>query len=129
MERNTLQTVAKEICKTFLGPKIDEDLERLKELHSGLLRIDLLSGQCFLDESRIDPLKIVTELQAMLEPQLTKIGMRAEDVVTADLVTRFSAKTEEEVESPTALRLECSGRIEAFGRDYVAREVSERKLA
>lgn len=122
MEPKTLQSVVKEICQAFVGPKIEKDLPRLRELHTGLLRIDLLTGQCFLDESKIDPLEIAAELQRMLEPELTKIGVREEDVVNADLVTRFSAQ-------PEALRLECSGRIEAFGRDFVAREVSERKLA
>jgi hypothetical protein len=128
LEPKTLHSVVKEICQAFVGPKIDKDLARLRELHAGLLRIDLLTGQCFLDDSQIDPLEIAPELQAMLEPQLTKIGVRAEDVVNADLITRFSAK-EGAVQSPNALRLECSGRIEAFGRDYVAREVSERTLA
>jgi hypothetical protein len=124
----TMQSVATEICKAFLGPKIEKDLGRLRELNTGLLRIDLLTGQCFLDETVIDPLEIVSELQAMLEPQILKAGMRAEDVTTADLVTRFSAK-EGGAESTSSVRFECSGRIEAFGRDYVAREVSERKLA
>jgi hypothetical protein len=133
LEGNTLQNVAKEICNTFLGPKIEKDLGRLRELRSGLLRIDLLTGQCTLDEAQIDPLEIVPELQAMLEPQLTKIGVRAEDVTTADLVTRFSAPSRpsrgNEGETPSALRIECSGRIEAFGRDFTAREVLERKFA
>lgn len=128
MEPKTLHSVVKEICQAFVGPKIDKDLGRLRELHTGLLRIDLLTGQCYLDESKIDPLEIASELQKMLEPQLTKIGVRTEDVVNADLVTRFSAK-EGAVQASNALRLECSGRIEAFGRDYVAREVSERTLA
>jgi hypothetical protein len=64
----------------------------------------------------------------MLEPEIVKAGMRAEDVTTADVVTRFAVKTGP-LHPSGALYFECSARIEAFGRDYVAREVSEQELA
>ncbi len=125
MEPTTLQAVAKAICKAFLEGRIEKDLARLRELHTGLIRIDLLTGECFLDEFHTDPWEIAPDLQAMLEPELKKLGVRSEDVTTADLVSRFAMQTEADPPKD-ALRLECSGRIEAFGRDYVAREVAER---
>ncbi len=118
MEPTTLQAVAKAICKAFLEGRIEKDLARLRELHTGLIRIDLLTGECFLDEFHTDPWEIAPDLQAMLEPELKKLA-------TADLVSRFAMQTEADPPKD-ALRLECSGRIEAFGRDYVAREVAER---
>jgi hypothetical protein len=125
VEPKTLQTVAMAICKAFLEGRIEKDLARLRELHTGLIRIDLLTGECFLDEFHTEPLEIAPDLQAMLEPELKKLGVRAEDVTTADLVSRFAMKTGAEPPK-AALRLDCSGRIEAFGRDYVAHEVAER---
>ena len=128
MEPKTLQTVAKEICDTFLGQRIERDLDRLRDMHAGLLRIDLLTGECTVDDLHIEPLEIASDLQAMLEPELKKLGLRTEDVTTADLLSKFTSEVRAS-QSKTSLRLECSSRIEAFGRDYVARENSERQLA
>jgi len=129
--QESVQGLAKAICRGALGPWTREDLAILDRAEDGRLQIDLLTGQLALDETPNTALQMGWSLRGWFQDQIRSSGVRRKDVTTADLLVRFTTRevANEEHEGPHAssrfLVLECSGRIEAYGRDYVARDHGE----
>jgi len=134
MGHATFQNLATDMCRAFVGPRVQADLARLAEREGGLLTIDFLTGACTVDDAPDDGLAIGGELQRWFESELQRTTLRVEDVARADLAVRFStypepvAQRERGQKPGTVVHFECSSLIEAFGREHVARERGQRQI-
>jgi hypothetical protein len=134
MGHATFQNLATDMCRAFMGPRVQPDLARLAALEGGLLTIDVLAAECTVDDARSDGLAIGGELKRWFEAELKRTTLRIEDVARADLAVRFSTNLEpveqrEKGQRPgTVVHFECSSLIEAFGREHVARERGQRQI-
>jgi hypothetical protein len=57
-----LETIAHDLCRTFLGWRLREDYAALVALGEGALRVDLLTGEAWCDDEPLPPLFIAGEL-------------------------------------------------------------------
>ena len=64
MKLTRLTHAAQNICQIFCGWRLNLSLQRIAELGSGVLDINVLSGQCKFDGTPIETLPIAKEIQA-----------------------------------------------------------------
>jgi hypothetical protein len=75
MKLKRLNHAAQNICQIFCGWRLNLSLQRLAELGSGVLDIDVLSGQCTFNGSPIESLPIATEIQGWFLGDLEQSGI------------------------------------------------------
>jgi len=92
MPRNVLKNAADTLCRMFCGWRLMSSKNRLVERGSGVLEIDVLTGECFFDEKQIRKLPLATELQLSLQRLLTANRIR-EPIVRARLRVKLSFST------------------------------------
>jgi hypothetical protein len=89
MPRNVLKNATDTLCRMFCGWRQLSSKNRLVERGSGVLEIDVLTGECFFDEKQIPKLPIATELQLSLQRLLTANHIR-EPILRARLRVKLS---------------------------------------
>jgi hypothetical protein len=89
MPGNVLKNATDTLCRMFCGWRQMSSKNRLVERGSGVLEIDVLTGECFFDEKQIPKLPIATELQISLQRLLTANHIR-EPIVRARLRVKLS---------------------------------------
>jgi len=89
MPSNVLKNATDTLCRMFCGWRQMSSKNRFVERGSGLLEIDVLTGECFFDETQIPKLPIATELQLSLQRLLTANRIR-EPIVRARLRVKLS---------------------------------------
>jgi hypothetical protein len=77
MPRISLKYAADTLCHLFCGWRQMSSKNRLVELGSGTLEIDILASECFFDGKHIPRLSIATELLLFLENSLGATLFRA----------------------------------------------------
>jgi hypothetical protein len=75
MKLKRLNHAAQNICQIFCGWRLNLSLQRLAELGSGVLDIDVLSGQCAFNGSPIEPLPIAEEIHGWFLDDLNQSGI------------------------------------------------------
>jgi hypothetical protein len=71
MPRNVLKNAADTLCHMFCGWRQTFSKNRLAELGSGILEIDVLTSECFFDGKSISKVPIASELQLSLQRFVT----------------------------------------------------------
>jgi hypothetical protein len=89
MPRNVLENATDTLCRMFCGWRQMSSKNRLVERGSGVLEIDVLTGECFFEENQMPKLPIATELQISLQRLLTANRIR-EPIVRARLRVKLS---------------------------------------
>jgi hypothetical protein len=90
MRRKGLQNTANTLCHMFRGWQLISDHERLAQLGSGLLEIDVLSGECRHNDQPITALGIAKALKSFLEEDFTRHHVPLEAVLEAQLTVELT---------------------------------------
>ena len=78
------------MCQMFCGWRLHATKPRLVELGHGVLELDLVSAQCFFQESRIEELRVAEELQLWLNMELAANDVPIKDLTHTRLIATFS---------------------------------------
>jgi hypothetical protein len=92
MERFDAGACAAELCRVFLGWRLQEDLDALLALEEGALHIDLASGDAWCDGEPLPALFIAGELVRALGAALERAGAPTGLVRSAELQAEFAAQ-------------------------------------
>jgi hypothetical protein len=97
MRRKVLQDFANVFCQMFVGWRlhIADDLQRLEQLTSGVLAIDILTAACQHNGADFPPLTIAVEIQAWFTDQLHKHAIPVHAIERAALVVEFQVGIEQ----------------------------------
>jgi hypothetical protein len=85
MKIKRLNHAAQNICQIFCGWRLNRSLQRIAELGSGVLDIDVLSGQCTFNESPIESLPIAKEIRGWFLDDLNQSGIPVSGIRSACL--------------------------------------------
>jgi len=109
---------AAELCRVFVGWRLQEDHDALVALGEGALRIDLLAGEAWCDGEPLPPLFIAGELGRALAAALERAGLPAEFVRRAELHAEFAAQPA--AGAGPALRVACRCALETADGRFAA---------
>src|SRR3989442_596680 len=90
MRRKVLKNTAHTLCHMFRGWQLLGDYRTLTELGSGVLEIDVLSGQCYHRASPIPKLSIAEVLRSWLTSDLAQHHIPLEGITEAHLAVEMS---------------------------------------
>jgi len=85
MRRKVLKNTAFTLCHMFRGWQLLSDYRTLTKLGSGVLEIEVLSGQCYHRAAPIPSLSIAQVLQSWLQDDLARHHIPSEAVKEAHL--------------------------------------------
>jgi hypothetical protein len=90
MHKGKLQNMTQTLCQMFCGWRLTSSKPRLVTLGSGILEIDVMTGQCAFEGEPIPQLPIATELQASLFHNLELEHVPAAAVTRANIEAKVS---------------------------------------
>ena len=85
MKLKRLNHAAQNICQIFCGWRLNPSLQRIAELGSGVLDIDVLSGRCIFNGNPVESLRIAEEIRAWFLEDLSKSGISVSNIHLASL--------------------------------------------
>jgi hypothetical protein len=86
MYRKRLQNVADNLCQIFCGWRQMKSKPMLVELGSGILEIDVLTGQCMFEDKLTVQLPIAVELSSWMQKELSSQQIPTSAIRRARLV-------------------------------------------
>jgi hypothetical protein len=90
MSIKRLKHHAQNLGQMFCGWELMFDYKRLAELENGNLFLNVLTGECFHNGNKIEPLKIVTGLRKWLVADLEANKLNINQIECAELSVQFS---------------------------------------
>ena len=120
-----LQDYANKVCEIFAGWRIAmADLERLRDIGSGSISIDLLTGATRLNGDDVDPLTISEELAAWLADRAEKDRVPLDELSAATLAVSFRVADDSRGQgNGLRVEFECASELQTDERSYAGQLV------
>jgi len=122
MRRKVLQDFANVFCQMFMGWRlgIPNNLDILETLGTGVLTIDVRTGECRYNATTALNLPIVHELRAWFMEQLANHHIPADAIASAELTVAFQVRVEHKKRVRNRyLAFHCRSRIATDEKEYI----------
>lgn len=121
MRRGLLQDYANTACQMFFGWRSFDDVPRLLEVGDGIVEINLLTVETFVNDAHVEPLHICHEINLWLLERLAAEQLGPDSLDTAQLTVSFSARDSagrSAAHTQRRLRFDCRSVIAMDGKSY-----------